>query len=432
MKIKYNNFLIITPIFFAIAFVISMLNYSNEKNEIMWGVKEEASSIGIASTIFIENMIKTEELTSLRDRLLMHFNRIKRYNQAKRFYITNDKKVLIDSDENNLKAKIIKPNEFRDKDFILSEIYNRDEINLIDIYLPIKKDGKVKAILTVEIDVSDVSKELSESINEMVITIILITLIGIFVSILLSNIVIKKIASLSRVANSIAMGNYSENINVGTIREFSDLGDTLNTMKSIMQEILFKTKNSIIEEEQFRSEDDLLKTYGKVFLTSKIEKSENVEFSIDKIGEVEVGNFFNIISNSENIFCFFGRVESKEDSLSSAIHVSSLNEYLSKRFIYDDINYLNKAIDIFKIKELTLIHVNREIKLYTYSDNKLSVKRVDFENRVIFFHTFDKKIDREIEIYLKNYNFLTIDELSSDLRELLKTQNGILVLLKSK
>jgi len=43
--IKHRNLLTVTPIFFIIILIISILNYNNDKNEIMWKINEEAKVV---------------------------------------------------------------------------------------------------------------------------------------------------------------------------------------------------------------------------------------------------------------------------------------------------------------------------------------------------------------------------------------------------
>ncbi len=439
MKIKQSNFLIITPIFFTIAFVVALLNYTNEKSEVMWGINEEAKSIAIASSIFIENIVTNSTLKNKKEEILVHLNRIKRYKQAKRFYITKNSKLIIDTKENKVKQKfkIIDKKEFKDRDVILSDIYKNRDISLMNVSSLIKINAKIIGILTVEIYATDVDKDLNEAIYEMLTTIFIITLIGVMVSILLSNIVTTKIMTLRSVANSIAKGNYNENMDIGTIKEFADLGDTLNTMKSIMQEILFKAKNSIIEEEQFRSNNDLLNSYSDIFLNSKVEIDDNFEVSIQKIGYLKVEYFFNIVSNEDSIFSFLGEIKSNKESIDNAIISSTINTYLSKKLLSsNNINFFDKFKEIFPIKELLITHINKktkELKIYKFLNNTLHKKIIINRDKIFKFHTLDKELNSKIDTYLRNYYFLNLEDIADDLDKLFREKyNGIILLIKYK
>ena len=444
MKIKYRNLLTITPIFFIIVLVISILNYYNDKNEIMWGINQEAKSIAIGSSIFIENIISNSTIIKESDKILMHLNIIKKYKQANEFYIINNNNKIILTTEKNITKKALKkePIELKDKNIILSKIYTDNNNSFLNATTTIKKDKKIVATLTVKVNANNVIKYLTNSIYTLIITIVIISIIGVLVSTIISNIVIKRIRILKEVSNSIAEGNYHDKGNLLDIKEFKDLEDTLNTMKSIMQEILFKAKNSIIEWEQFSSNDDLGYIYSNVSLKSKIEVYDNIEIGIKKIGNIKVETLFDIVSNKEKIFSFMGEVEKQDKSIDSAINASTANYYLSKKLIYNNnLDFINEFINDFSIKKLFLIEINKKtlnLNKYQIIENNIKKSSIKIdENNLIYFDTnkniINNNIYRELDSYIKNYKFLTINEIEKDLDRLFsKRYNGLLFLIKKR
>ena len=55
MNIKYNNLVIIVPIFLILALILTTVNYTIQKKELMEGLKEEAVSATKATGIFLEH-----------------------------------------------------------------------------------------------------------------------------------------------------------------------------------------------------------------------------------------------------------------------------------------------------------------------------------------------------------------------------------------
>jgi HAMP domain-containing protein len=440
LNIKYRNFLTITPIFFIIVLAISLLNFNNDKNEIMSQIDEETQAIAVGSSIFIENIIANSTIVEKSDKILMHLNRIKKYNQANEFYIIdNSNMVLLTTEKNStkksIKKELIKPKE---KNIFLNEIYTENNNSFMDATTNIKQDNKIVASLTVKVNANHIVKYLNDSFSTLIITIIIVTIIGIILSIIISNIVIKRIKILKNIANSIADGNYDDRVNALDIKEFKDLEDTLNTMKSIMKEILFKAKNSIIEQKQFSSNDDLGDIYSNLALKSKINFSNNIEFGIKKIGNIAVESLFNTVSNKDTIFSFIGEVEPQNNSIDSAIKANTANYYLSKRLLYSsELDFLSEFKNSFVIKELLIIEIDKKtlnFKKHKITNNSINRSHMNIDkNKILYFHTLDNEISKELDTYIQNYNFLNIKEIGNDLDILFKNRhNGLLLLIKNK
>ncbi len=438
MNIKHRNLLTVTPIFFIIILIISILNYNNDKNEIMWKINEEAKSIAIGSSIFIENIIKNSSILNKKDEILMHLKRIKKYNQVDEFYITDKSNTIILTTEDNSNRKVIKQKdmELKDKNILLSKIYTDNNNSFINASTNIKKNSKSIAILTVKVNANSIIEHLKKSLLTLVITVIIITIVGFILSIIISNIVIKRIKTLKRVANSIAEGNYNQRGNLLDIKEFKDLENTLNTMKSIMQEILFKAKNSIIEQKQFSSSSDLGDIYSSIFLNSKIKLDSNIEIGIKKIGNIPVESLFNIVSNKNKLFLFKGEIKAQKKPIDSAIKASSANYYLSKKLKQSSsLAFINEFKKDFHIEKLSIIEIDKKslnLNRYELSKKEINKSCIKIEkDKVIYFYTFNKEVDKELEVYIKNYKFLNIKEISDDLEILFKDRyNGLILLIK--
>lgn len=439
MNIKYRNFFTITPIFFIIVLIISILNYNSNKDEIMWKINEEAKSIAIGSSVFIDNIIKDSSLLDKKDEILIHLKRIKKYNQAEEFYITDKSNNIIFSTEKNSTKKILEPKEIalEDKNIFLSKIYQENNNSYINASTDIKENNNTVATLTVKVNANSIIKHLDDSFLVFIITIFIVTIIGIILSQIISDIVIKRIKILKGVAKSIAEGDYNEKVNFLDIKEFKDLENTLNTMKSIMQEILFKAKNSIIEQKQFSSKNDLYYIYSNLFLNSKRKIDKNIEVAIEKIGTVPAEFIFNIVSNNETIFLYFGEIEAPDKSIDTAIKASSANYYLSKKLMYsnNNLNFLDEFRDNFFIKNLLIIKIDKNklnVEKYQISKNRVDKSYIKIDkDKILYFHTLDKDANEKLDVYIKNYKFLNIKELSNDLNILFKDRyNGLILLIK--
>jgi len=412
MKIKYNNFLIIVPIFILIASVMSYLNYINEVKEIKWGMQTKAKSIEIPSRIFIEEMLKKQKLSEILENIKPKFQNILNYNQAKRFYISQDGHILLDTDSKTNANNLSLPKNL--KTTTLSEAYLKNELHIISIHSPIK-NTKQNTILSIEVDNTDFIERIDEAFKEIFYVMIIATILGLITSYILSKIVTNKIYALNNNAKAIASGNYSRNSYIGSIHEFTDLGDTLNIVKSIMKEIVFKTKNTIVEEEKFRSDDDLVNTYNDVLFDSKKDTVNNINIAINSIGYPEAGYFFDSFSSSGKLSAYIAKIEEQSSSVDTLLKANAAQKYISSKINDLDVQKLQK---IFNLSYLEFLSVDENNLLHSQKIVNENIKdsTIDLNDNLIHLICKDSSlVEKELNIYIQNYPELNIEDIAKDI-----------------
>ena len=415
MKIKYNNFFIITPIFLTISLVMALLNYSNERTEVNWGLKTKADAISTPSRIFIEHMLQKETLSNVLKEIEPKFDRILDYGQANRFYISQDDKVLLDTQEQKEKTVVLE----EIKDTKVSSIYTKNGHAQVTIHTPIKGAPK-NTYLSVEIDAHDAAEQLHTAIYEMIFTVLIISIMGLISAYILSKIVTAKILSLNKTAQAIARGNYSDTVHIGSIHEFTDLGDTLTIMKSIMKEIIHKTKNMIIEEEKFRSEDDIIHTYKQSFFRSKTASLGEVNLSIIPLGNPETGYFFNTVESDGKLYGFIGKTASSASTLDTAIQANAVQDYISHQLSQGKFD-LVKLQKLFELSYLEIICIHADTSLHNTQviNAEVEEREMTLENdSELLICEPNLLATKEMNIYLHNYPELSSKELCQDLVKL--------------
>jgi len=417
MKIKYNNFLIIVPIFILIALVMSYLNYINEVKEIKWGIETKAKSIAIPSKIFIEHMLQEKKFSDVIVDVKPKFENILKYNQAQRFYISVDKKIILDTDdEKGTDTLTIADN--LDKT-VLSDVFIKNSMNLITIHTPIS-GAEANTVLSIEVDNTDFFKRIDDAFIEIIFTVVIASILGVITSYILSKIVTTKIFSLNAHAKAIASGNYSHNSYMGSIHEFTDLGDTLNIVKSIMKEIIFKTKNIIVEEEKFRSDEDLINTYNKVLFDSKKSSLNGIDIFINSIGNPEAGFFFDSLSDFTKLYAYIARVENEQTSIDTLIKANAAQKYISSKIKKNSLDLL-KLVKLFNINYLKFISIDENDMLHSYEVingvEKESVINLK-DGSVYLICEENSSIEKILQVYIQNYKELSIEDISEDVPNL--------------
>ena len=431
MKIKYNNFLIITPLFFTIALAMSYLNYIDEVREIKWGIESKAKSIAIPSSIFIEYMLKAEDLSKVLEEVKPKFENILHYNQAQRFYISQGKHILLDTAPEKSSNELIIPDNL--KDTIVSEMYTKNNRQQITIHTPIE-GASVNTVLSVEVDNTAFFKQIDEAFYEMIYSIIFISILGLITSYILSRIVTGKIYALNKDAHAIATGNYSHNSYIGNIREFTDLGDTLNIMKSIMKEIIFKAKNIIIKEDKFRSDEELLNTYNKAFSSSKKVSIGEIELAINSIGYPEIGYFFDCFVFSGKIYAYMAKAEIRDSSLETILITDAAQRYILYKVQKQSFDIL-QVKQIFKLDYFEFISIDENALLHASKtvNGKILESNIKMKDDIVHLICNENSpIERELRIYIENYQELSIGELSADILKLFPSRTSELFVMVQK
>jgi|GEM_PF-2368206 len=425
MKLKYNNFLIIVPVFLILGVVLSIFNYTLEKNELMWGVESELESITKATAIFIKNSKdskKTEE----------SIKKIIEYNRVKSMILIENSRVVVDvkADGFDMDIKHYDIREFEPNKMGKSEIYSYKDLHLIDGYI---KLDILNSSLIVTMDVTKLIKTLQHEYIEAIITTMIITFIGILVSILLSIIVTYKINEVSMMAKALSSGKYDIDFNFGRVKEFSDLGATLDIMKSILREILFKTRNTIMQEELFSKDNLLVGFYNKSVNKKSHLESEDIYITIKSLGDGSSG-FYHCFEDDKFIYSYFGTIETISDIMTSTITSCSLSYYIRNIIEQKHKVDLETLSDEYDIKSLTIAKVDKssamvDIKRLNAKDSIIDLN--DCEIHILHSsHIEDTQSLKKVKSYISKYPTLSISQIADDVSILFEEDDIFMLISK--
>lgn len=431
MKIKYNNLFIITPIFFAIALVMSFLDYKDEIKELDWGIKSKAESIAIPSRIFIEHMLKENTLVEVSEELKIKFEKVLKHKQATRMYISKKSRILVDTKQER-KSNIVvirKLKETRITDFFLE-----NNLKLVTIHMPIKAEEK-NLVLSIDVDCSSFYDDKETALMEMILTIIFAIIFGIITSVILSRIVIAKIHELNADAKAIASGNYNHNSYIESIREFTDLGDTLNIMKSIMNEIIFKAKNTMLKEEKLQDDNDLADMFYSTSNTNELLSIKDTSLYIISTGRRKPEYFYDSFVYQNQIFAYFGKIEARKSTIATLLNASAIQNYI-KSSIESSRFDASKMSDIFQITafELICLSENNSIKTTKLQESSLEVSEITLQNETVNFRCMEESaVKNKLNLYIDNYQDLQLSLLVNDLPSILENKEfDIFILFQKK
>lgn len=424
MKLKYNNFLIIVPLFFFLGMTLAFFNYSIEKKELLWGIESELNSVSKASSIFISN---SQDQEKIKDALM----KIIKYDRVYSFLLIEDDKVMMNVSSEKIKYTITdyqKDVNVSTNVVYQSDIYEKEKFYFIDGYIKVKNSNLT---LMTSLEVGTLVRRLEQEYKNAFFTIFVITIIGILVSILISIIVTSKIKEVSDMADALNKGNFDEHFRFSKVIEFADLGLTLDIMKSIISEMQFKTKNSIIQENLFVNNSSFLK--ADTLLSSRLDTivTKNISLLINH-GNIK-NTFYHCLEDTHFTYAYCGQLETVENDFDRLVALSSISYYLDKLLQEHHSIDLNSILEEYSLLSLVFLRIDketREVKIQKINEEAI---RLDIsDERIHLIHASHQKentIEEQMKNYISKYPNLSISEMRSDL-ELLFTENTLSLLIQ--
>jgi HAMP domain-containing protein len=156
-------------------------------------------------------------------------------------------------------------------------------------------------IVGVNVDASDYVIQVRVLLERVVAIAATIIAIGFVLAAALSRLIVRDVRSLTAGAAAIARGELAQSVTVAHIQELSDLGGTFNIMVEILQNVVAKTRRSLVEGELFRAEAELASAFaGRYRPPLVLNLPGNVHLVASLCGDraVAARTFFAVISPS--------------------------------------------------------------------------------------------------------------------------------------
>ncbi len=420
MNIKYNNLVIIVPIFLILALILTSVNYTIQKKELMEGLKEEAVSATKATSIFLAH--KTDIYTQ-KSEIQTSIDRIISFGRIKRIIIANDKAVVLQSIDDVLTRAKLSPYDYQKAQNL--KIYSEKDFTLYNNSTEIKNTDLT---LYITVDASYIKLALEESLYFSAGVVAVLVVFGFIASFILSLITSRNIANLSLFARALAGGDFKEREQNFVIKEVNDLGNTLSIVQSILKEMLSKTKNSILDNEFFNNEQEVSKLYPLKKGQKKLIHS-NVEFQIAVIDEKNKKEFYSCWEDEKFIYTFVGEIKSTNNDLNDYVGASSITSVLIHHLNNNKFD-INKLNTMYGIKSLLVIKFDK----HTYKLEQDSIfkdkitrssKTLKKDSYYSFYHNI--KANNNLQNYITRYSHLKLEELVSDIRTIFNNENSVLL-----
>ena len=397
MPLKLRILSLIVPIFVGIAIFLGILKYKTEQREVLWGIKEYVGSLGES----IHQFVPFAQIKSYFDgdndaEFVKNIAAIIEWNPSfKGLWLikVNDpnERVFVSGIKVGKKLTPILLNDFN---------FDNGDGNLF-LITHISNDPETKWGLV--IDISEAKQDLRNSLIESFIFGIVISLIGVLISLFISKILRTNFFYLNQSAKKVILGDYKQIVSTrSSVQEIIDLANTFDTMRNVLSDFLERIqRRSIGQQVSSKSLRMPTKNYNSIIWQNKKVEIHGVAIRLEFINMSNFTlnrDFGGIFIDKKKAFAFIGKIHIKEQnerfsqnvntSLAKILFENGLQSNLS---IEESFNHLANLFDMecFFCFEISS---NKKLRLNQLENNHIKTFEVDLSNPEVFtIHTFDSK-----------------------------------------
>jgi HAMP domain-containing protein len=457
MKIQTQNAITILPIFLVLAIISSGLLFVTERQEIYWGLNEEASSLAVSIAEFL-NGKELDDIRTQEDSIQSIIN----WKQAKRikiFSIKSEKLSLFaaygdesydyqtetSDNTNQLTFQYFTFDKYAINKILTKGLIVSDLLELpssyccICAYVPLYSSSKqICGILEVTIDAQEIKTRTRELLISSIKITIGILLFGFLIVFIISRQITNSIVLLNKAASIISSGNYEYEITEkGTlnIQEVNDLSNTFNTMSSVLREFSSQSKQELIEAEQFRTSYDLANNYLEKYSPPINVTLGRYKTLIYRFGKNITSDFFDTFTYESSSYVIIGKTKygtSLHDLTYAASALSLIKETLTVTSIKETLEKVTQLFEMERCYILQWRDTSPRIEMIKYSNESLDsyVYQPDEKNPIVI-STTSIEMEEKLQLYVKRFYDINDDELIKELFFLVEEDdNGIMCIIK--
>jgi HAMP domain-containing protein len=486
MKIRTQNLLAIVPLFLFLAVASSLLISFAERRELLWGLREEASSLAVASAEFIDGqgyatLVSAGTRAPYFAGLSVSLERILHRGQARRIFglSADGGRTLftLDAGENGAEAPAsatvtrgippmhglgYEPVLDAKKQPIASRPVAMDTARFFASAPPrapqyfvsdVRDTGPGDARMTAMAPIADAAGRrvgilgVETDAEEYVVTTRrilgtsawitgIVLLVGTVVALGVSGLVTHEVQDLTRAAVDVKLGNLDRSIQPGRIQEVGDLAGTFNTMSAVLKDVLSQTRRTLIEGEQFRTEEDLAEVYNELFWPPLSSCHDGVAAAARQIGKGAAGSFHALLTSPHGGCAVVGRVGGSSP-VTAALEASAACLLLQQEVAATDADTaLRRVKELFDVERLECLCWDRATMAgcrwsFSAAAGCGAREPVCFEpGRPLLLSTLRADVQETVNRYASRFARLSPEELLADINAALPPgEEGSLMIL---
>ena len=413
MRIRLQILLGVAPVFLVLGLVVAVLNFTTRREEVRLALREEVFTLAVALSEFLGSDTLASNLAESKadqSQLRVRLERVMEENAIERIVLRS-----LDASRPPLKlgegdsALGISTNpqtvfEARGEVLFSPVLEDPDGQSFVRAMTPLKTGAGPFGLLVLDVDAASASQSQRTILLHSLAFLIGILGSGILVSLVVARLVSGAAQQLSEATDVVASGRYDWHVRPGWLREFNDLGNTFNTMTSLLEEILSKTKRAVIEGEQFRRPEDLAEAFSEALWSLGHSRLGDLDVSLMRLGGAGNGDFLALWEDADGARIAMGRVLVSGE-LETAVVASAAFALIREEIRVGGPGF-SRAGEIYHFKYWDLVlwersHPAVDVWTYHFGQMEPERRRVTFEEgRALALHSLEGEWARRLELYL--------------------------------
>lgn len=276
--------------------------------------------------------------------------------------VNNDGQVIIDNDRNKNQMENVSSNEywsaFEGKLEGSSEWVTNNGMMFASQVTNEATGWKIIGF----VEQKEISKGLSAIKATIIMGIIICSIIGLLISLFLSNTITREIKKISELVKKVSQGNFKERVKISSKDEIGELGDNLNSTLDSMSELLKKIETT--------ASDVYNSSSGIAVMSEQTTGSiSEVTNSINGVSNSTVGQAMAVENATNTVSGLSNSLDDIEKNTKEILNLSSITEKLSA----DGLNILSELIEKAKITQK-----NAKESSYSVKEMNDSIKSINY------------------------------------------------------
>lgn len=443
MTLRRQIVLGIVPIFTALALVANGVTYFLQRHATLEGLRLEAGAYAVAFSAFKHpgDWSRLESGNAAATAFPAALKKLERWAMLQRFVVWSaaDRRIVFrypaGTEVAPPPADAIQRFQAREP-YVVSPLIRRENSAALAGYSPLHDvSGAITGIIGVEIDATSFSSEMTALQQQLVRNGLAILVIGGVVALIVSSLLEGELRRLTRAAAGIDAGEYVAPP-AGRVAEVTDLANTFGVLAGSIAEVRARSHRAYAENDQFRTEEDLLALYRETFLPPQITERAGVRTCLAATADA-AGVFFDAGPAGDQARLCFGRVAGPA-TIRTATLASAIGRELVDRLARGDgpAQALAGTAALFALESASVL---------TWHQDAVTGQRFDFaacETRTSEFslprpgesqlcHNLPSGDAEPLALYLRHYSGEPIARQLGDLAHLAGATNSVIVLLRS-
>ncbi|MCH8566683.1 MAG: hypothetical protein LAT67_00410 [Balneolales bacterium] len=455
MTLFRQNLFTIVPLFLVFGIVYAYVSYELQFNEFRWSLDQEAAALGHTTYDFINHeperyfIIGDDGRTAVSPQLETTINRILKPGNMLEAQITGSNSGKIKSTSPDFFSRYLIPENSAFQELHSSYRFSLDldsEPALLHIITLIRFNDEVIEIHYVR-NASAYAEIYSDIWSRLWYDIFIFIFAGFLVAMLVRSIIRFQLKKQYRLFRSYIHENRKQSLSESLIREFNELGSTLDVLVNVLDKNINWYKKDIIENEQARTSKQaalIFRQESGAALTKQNLDFGKTSISYQLTGDNPCAYFAQAIRKDDQLWFLAGKSLSK-DAVETALHAEAILT-IATRLASDIKDHLGL---IAKLEELQQkVHIPFRFDLYVFDKEKglihnrtenkgkqpsgfVTIPNSNGEQPKVrgILHSYGNDMAKQLHSYLVLTKTLKVTEVTDDLVLLLNSDDEGFVII---